>query len=101
MTFENAIVPTGPATNINKATVSANETPNLDITIKNVAIIIAINPSPIRTFDVFLWKHNFNEDRAPTNKANMTKYKTYIFIISPNNYIIMLYILYLTYTIYI
>jgi hypothetical protein len=31
----------------------------------------------------------------------MTKYKTYIFIISPNNYIIMLYILYLTYTIYI
>ena len=81
MTFENAIVPTGPATSINSATVSPKDTPNpVERTTKKVATMMAINPSPINTFDVFLWKHNFNDDNAPTNRANIVKYKTYSFI---------------------
>lgn len=83
ITVENAIVPTGPATIIKRATVSPKGMLNFwETTTKKVATNIAIKPSPISTLEVLLWKESFREDSAPTIRANMVKYSIYSFIVS-------------------
>lgn len=84
MVLENAIVPIGPLTRSNSATVSPKDIlKNCESITKKVAMITAIRPSPIKTFDVFLWNDNFNEENAPIKRANIVKYITYSFIKSP------------------
>ncbi len=84
MNFENAIVPIGPHTKSNSATVStyAIEYISAKIT-KNVAIITAIRPSPISTFEVSFLNANFNAENAPNTNEIMVKYNTYSFIKPP------------------